>query len=376
MAITVGAALSLSGRFAIQGQQAQRGLTLWAADTNVAGGIYVADRSAHLPVELLIFDDASRSAQAVAASEHLIGADRVDLLVGPYSSVLTLAVAPVAERHRKVLWNHGGSTDAVTSQGLRYLVNLLSPASHYFTGVLDMARELDPAATRVALLHGVRGTFPQAVIGGAETYARQQGLQIVCKAPYPPLESDFTSLAAQVAALHPDIILGVGQTEADLAFARQLTQQRSTAVVIGLVAAPIALFPQTLGADAHGMVGPSQWEPGVRYTPELGPTPVGFTAHFRHQFQVDPDYVAAQAYAIGLVIQRCIELTGTLRDESLLEAARILDLTTFYGNFKLDRATGAQIGHRLVVVQWQHGAKRIVWPPAAAEQPFLLTRRS
>ena len=365
--ISVGAVLSSSGRFAAQGEQARRGLILWAEDVNAAGGLDVRDRGGRRPLELIVYDDESRSGPATARAARLIVEDRVDLLVGPYSSVLTLAVAPLAERHRKVLWNHGGASDALAGRGLRFVVNLPSPASRYFAVVLEMVKALDPAAGRVALLHGARGTFAQAVSAGVEAHARDGGFEVVFNAPYPPSGADFTSAVVEVTARQPDVILGVGPTEADLEFARQLKAHRVRARVLGLVAAPIQLFKQVLGPDAHGFVGPSQWEPGVRHRPALGPTPAQFVAHFRDRFGVEPDYPAAQAYAVGLVAQKCVEGAGTLRDEPVREVANGLAVTTLYGDFKLDARTGAQVGHALVVVQWQGQAKPIVWPPAVAE---------
>src|SRR5437763_6950245 len=158
----VGAALSLSGPFAAHGRQAQHGLALWAEDANAAGGLVVRDRGGQWPIALVIYDDASRSAQATAATEKLLGDECVDLLIGPYSSMLTLAVAPVAERHGKVLWNHGGASDAVTRAGFRGVVSLLSPASHYFVGLLELVRTRDPTRRRVARRRGAHGTLPQA----------------------------------------------------------------------------------------------------------------------------------------------------------------------------------------------------------------------
>src|SRR5919201_4593558 len=194
LTIKVGAALSLSGPFAAHGRQAQRALALWAADVNAAGGLVVRDRGGQWPVALVIYDDASRSAQATATTEQLLGDERVDLLIGPYSSMLTLAVAPVAERYGKVLWNHGGASDAITRAGFRGVVSLLSPASRYFAGLLELVRTRDPTARRVALLHGARGTFPQAVSAGAAAYSRRHGLQVVLQRPYPPPGAGFASL--------------------------------------------------------------------------------------------------------------------------------------------------------------------------------------
>ncbi len=365
--VTVGAALSLSGRFAVQGQQARRGLTLWAEDVDAAGGLAVRELGARVTVRLLVHDDQSRTGAAAALAERLIVDDRVDLLVGPYSSALALAAAPVTERHRKVLWNHGGSSNAIDDAGFRYIVNLLAPAGKYFVGLLDMVRAAAPAARRVAILHGARGTFPRAVSAGAEAHAARVGFELVLTASYPPTEDGFADLVARVIASRPDVILGVGTTDADLAFARALVAAGARASAIGMVAASIEHFGEVLGPTAHGFFGPSQWEPGVRHRPELGPTSAEFVARFRARFGAEPDYPASQAYAAGLVAQRCVEIAGTLDDDAVLGAARDLALTTFYGDFRLDPMTGRQVGHRLVVVQWHGRARRIVWPPTVAE---------
>ena len=365
--IVAGAALSLSGRFAPQGTQAHRGLSLWAEDLNDAGGLVVRQRGDQAPIALIVYDDQSRAGPAIAATERLIVRDRVDLLVGPYASSLTLAVAPVADRHGKVLWNHGGSSDAIAERRFRCLVSVPSPASQYFAGVLAMIGTCAPDVRRLALLGSARGTFTQAVLGGAAAYARGHGLEVALRATYPQEPSAFAPLASRVGSGEPDVILGVGRTEDDLAFAQACRAGRLRARVIGLVATPIALFKQTLGGAADGFVGPSQWEPGVRYQPESGPTSEQFVARFRDRFAVAPDYPAAQAYAAGLIAQNCVAVAGTLEDEALRAAADALALTTFYGRFRLDAATGQQVGHELVVVQWQGARKRTVWPAEAAE---------
>jgi branched-chain amino acid transport system substrate-binding protein len=75
-----------------------------------------------------------------------------------------------------------------------------------------------------------------------------------------------------------------------------------------------------------------------------------------------------------LVIQRCLELAGTLRDDALRDAANALRCRTFYGDFRLDPASGEQVGHLIVIVQWQNGAKRVVWPPDVAETEPIRAR--
>jgi ABC-type branched-subunit amino acid transport system substrate-binding protein len=179
-------------------------------------------------------------------------------------------------------------------------------------------------------------------------------------------------LVERIAALRPDIVLGVGTTEADLAFARESRRQRLVPGVLGLVAAPIEHFQEALGSDASGFCGPSQWEPMLQDQPDIGPSSGEFARRFRARFGVEPDYPAAQAYAAGLIAGACANRAGTLEQEALRRAAFALDLTTFYGRFRLDPRSGQQAGHDMVVVQWQAGRKQIIWPPATATAPIQL----
>ncbi|MGE3912131.1 MAG: ABC transporter substrate-binding protein, partial [Chloroflexota bacterium] len=305
--LTVGASLSLSGRFAVQGRQAYQGLTLWADDVNRAGGLTVHPGEPPLPVRLIIYDDASRRANAAANTERLISEDGVHLLLGPYSSVLTLAAAEAAAPHDRTIWNHGGSSDAMDARGWQHVVTLLSSASRYFEPLLEMAAQQDGRPIRtVALLRGAQGTFPAAVIGGARDHARRLGLGIVfdgmypevrhtAPSPQPPYEGEgvHSVLVRQLADLAPDLILGAGTTEADIAFALEIRRQGVNSALIGLVAAGVQAFREALGADAAGICGPSQWEPTAAAQPDIGPSSAAFARSYRARFRAEPDYPAA-----------------------------------------------------------------------------------
>src|SRR5258708_4653821 len=81
--IVIGASLSLTGDFSIDGNAFKRGYELWASDVNAAGGLLGRQ------VQLKILNDASSPTQVVTNYQQLISSDHVNLTFGPFSSLLT-----------------------------------------------------------------------------------------------------------------------------------------------------------------------------------------------------------------------------------------------------------------------------------------------
>jgi branched-chain amino acid transport system substrate-binding protein len=365
---------SLTGRYHGPGRQARAGVQAWIDDTNREGGLRVNDRSAPRPVRLVCYDDAGQSERCQVLTERLIVDDRVDILLGPYASGLTRRAAAVAEQHQRVLWNHGGSTDAVYRDGYAWVVGILTPASRYFHGLIDAVVDSYPALQRVAILHGTTGAFPRDVAAGAAQHCQERRIADVQSIAYAPDTDDFTPLLHALQADPPELLLGVGRIEDDLRLAAQLADIGLPCKAVGLIVTPLQQFQTTLGKIANGFTGPSQWEPGVVTQPDYGPS----TAEVLRSFQrytaedIDIDYPMAQAYAGCLVVQRCIETVRSLDQAALRHVAGELDFTTFYGRYRIDPRTGRQLGHVMPVVQWQQDGKAMVWPPEMRQQPLLL----
>jgi branched-chain amino acid transport system substrate-binding protein len=138
----------------------------------------------------------------------------------------------------------------------------------------------------------------------------------------------------------------------------------------GFIVASIKLFKDELGEASEGFLSSSQWEKGIRIDPDIGPTPEEFFSSFVSIYSKEPDYVAAQGYNVGIIIEKCIQETGTLDDLTLREFAKGAQFKTFYGHFKTD-SNGNQIGHDMVVVQWREGKKVIVYPKFVAQTKIV-----
>jgi branched-chain amino acid transport system substrate-binding protein len=348
--VLVGASLPLTGALRRQGEQAHQGLRLWADWARAAG--------AGAPPRLVVLDDGGRRSLAEAHARRLLAAERVDALLGPYSSGLVLAVAPLAAAAGAVLWNHGGTSDAILRRGWRHVVTVPSPASDYLRGLPARIRRLEPRASRIAILHARAGTFAAEVARGAAAGAIEAGFAAV---RVTAVESFGDAGAVLGPALDPapDLLVSVGAFRDDVAVARRWAALPARPA-LAVVGAGLAAFGEALGDLAEGVWGPSQWEPLPGAAPALGPDTAWFLAAFEGAFGRRPEYPAAQAFATGVILDECRRRAGGLESAALLEAARGLDARTFFGGFRLDPGTGRQVSHAIRLVQWRDGRKQVV----------------
>jgi len=282
------------------------------------------------------------------------------VLLGPYGSGATRAVAPIAAAHGKILWNHGGSSDAVAEAESAHVVSVLSPASDYLRDLPRLVRRRT-GARRATILHARQGTFGASVRGGIEAGAREAGFDAVRALAFDTPLRDAEALLATALVDRPDLLVVAGRFDDDVAILRERGLLEAVGT-LACVAAGTAAFQHELGLLAEAVVGPSQWEPGVYERPSIGPASAQFCAEFRRVFQRDHGYVAGQAYGLGLILGECIRSAGSLEDRDLLAVARRLDTTTFYGPFRLDPGSSRQVGHRILLVEWRDGRKRLLAP--------------
>ena len=372
--IVIGHPAAMSGSYAKAAEQAVGGVQAavdWVNDTR--GGVMVGGQKKMLVYKK--YDCESKKEAVTSLLERLITTDKVDFTFAPYSSGLTLAGAPIAEKYGKVYMDHGGASDNIFKQGFEYIVQTIGPGSRYHAGTLEMVKKIDPSAKRVALAYE-DSEFARSVMDGAEARAKELGFDIVFKGTYPAKITDLTPLLSDLKAANPEIVIGGGHFQDGQLMNSQMADLDINPKLLSLIAAAtLPAFGEALGEKAEGVMGPSHWEYGVTFSEEgakkegktwIGPSQDEYVALFKKAVGKDmlPDYHAAEASAAVLALVLAVEKVDSVDNDKVRAALGDLTFMSFYGGWDIDD-TGKQIGHSMVDVQWQNGKRVIVWPEAA-----------
>ena len=369
--IVIGHPACLSGKYAKAGEQAIGGVKAcidWV--NNVYGGVALGGKK--VPLAYKYYDCESKKESVTSLIGRLITVDKVNVVFSAYSSGLTLRGAPVAESRKMLYMDHGGANNKIFSQGFQYIVQTIGPGSSYHEGTLDMIKHFDPGAKRAALAYE-DSEFAKSVMGGAEIHAKKLGFDIVFKRTYPKGVNDLTPLLSALKPAKSDFIIGGGHFEDGQLLNRQLADLDIDTKALSLIAAAtLPTFYEALTSMAEGVMGPSHWEYGVKYSaqgaqkvglPWIGPNQDEFVSLFKKALgkEMIPDYHAAEAGAQVLAYVKAVEAAKSVDPTEVRKALGELKFMSFYGGWDVDD-TGLQVGHSMVNVQWQMGKRIIVWP--------------
>lgn len=347
--IRIGVSLSLSGKYAQMGLMQQKGFQLWQSLTNAHGGLLNKE------VHLVIHDDESKAQKAKTLYTQMIEQDGVDLVFGPYSSTISKAILPVTERLKYPVLLSGASADSLWEQNYKYAYGVYTPASKYTVGFLQLLTR--KRITDIAII-SVDNAFSQSLSASTKSWAGKFRLNIVFFEELTSVHGFEEALTkAQAAGARAVIVCGHMKESVAVAKALRAINWQPEAYYAS-VGPATEDYHKILGEDANLAFSSSQWEPSVGTHFPRGKE---FIDTFTKTYELKPTYHAATAFAAGMILQAAVDITGNIDREELKSTFSLMDTTTLIGRYGVDKS-GWQMRHFPLIIQWQDGEKRVVWP--------------
>lgn len=384
--LVIGFTASQTGKYNVSSTRQVNGLKLWMNQVNDAGGIKLSDGTV-IKFKAVSYDDESNKDRVQELYTRLATEDNADFLISPYSSGLTAAAAVIAEQYGKVMITTGAASDKTYKEGYTLIFQAYTPASRYLSGAVDLLAHLDPSVKKVAFVYE-NTKFATTVVEAAKVYAEEKGYDVVLFEGYDAETTDFGPFINKIVESGAKAVLGGGHFQDGSTFARQIHEKGVKLNFFTLLVAPPEPDFADLGDAALGVIGPSQWEPLVAFTPEaakeaglewFGPLNEEFVKAYKDAYNEEPSYHSIGGYAAGLILQKAIMDADSMDPMAVKEAMDKMDILTCYGHIKFEtspEAHGLQIGHDMVYIQWQKDqagnlVKQVVWPLEGATAEAL-----
>ena len=349
--IVLGTAMSQTGKYAREGKFYVDGYTITVDAINKAGGVKVGGKAYKLVLKM--YDDQSDPNLSVRLYTRLVTSDKVNFLLGPYSSGIVIPASSVSEKYEIPMVQGGGASGKIFDRGYKYIFGTLPKAEFYFQSAIEAATKLNPPIKTAALAYS-NEAFDRSVAEGSRQLLKEFKIEKVYDEEYQPATQDFTSILAVIKSKNPDMILVAGHTENSLNFIRQAqAADVNPKMWVFTVGPPTADFRKVLGKAAEYAYGVTPWLADMDVGGEIFATAREFNKQFQERFGYEADYHVSAGAAAVLAFKFGIEKANSLDAKKVRDVLAGLDVETLYGRVKFD-PTG-QIAMGQVLIQIQEG---------------------
>jgi branched-chain amino acid transport system substrate-binding protein len=375
--VVLGAAVSLTGKYSVNGKNTKDGYDLAVKRINEMGGVKIGGKAHKLKV--VYYDDESTPARGAQLAERLINQDGVKFLLGAYSSGLTKAIAPITEKYKVPHVEGNGAARELFTQGYKYLFAVLSTSDYYLRDAVNLAAEVakehgrDPKTLKLAMAFE-NDPFSLDVRDGILEDAKKYGMHVVIDDKLPPDINDMSATLTKVRAVKPDALLVSGHEKGATLVVRQTAEMRIDVPIVATTHCDSAKIAENMPRLAEGVLCASQWDRSLTYKDKWFGTADDYAKLFEKEFKYPAPYQAAESTASVLVFADAFARAGSLDPEKVRDAIAKTDMMTFYGPIKFDQ-TGKNTAKPMVLYQVLDGQYKVVAPRKWAEAKLVWPRK-
>ncbi len=355
--IVIGMSLPLSGPVADRAKPGMEGYQYWVDELNANGGLLGRE------VELKVLDDGFDQQTAVSDYNRLISQDKVDLLLGTFSSDLNIAVAPIAERYGYVYVEPSGGADEIFDRNFKYLF-FAQPATtqklpdRFVELIASMPEDERPETLALAQIDDPNTTQAAALF---EEQLGELGVETVYNETYAPDTTNFDSIANSIKQEDPDLVINGAIAVDGMSLIQSMQKVGFSPEMLYQMNAPTdPTYVETVGeANTEGIFTYLAWSSEATY-----PSNEEFVSGYTEEYGYAPSEDAANSYTAGQVLATAVEAVGSLDQDAIRDWLHENPVETIVGPLDWDESGRPQ--GDMLLGQFQGGSIEIVSPESAA----------
>jgi branched-chain amino acid transport system substrate-binding protein len=366
--LKIGMSLPLTGPVADVSKSGYEGYRLWASQVNAGGGMLGRQ------VKLKVLDDGFEPNQSASNYTRLISRDKVDLLLGTFSSLLNAPDSAIAARQNMLYVEPSGGAPTLFTRGFKNLFFAQPGTSATLPDQFVAYISSLSAGQRPKTAAYITQDDPSAspAVAAFKQKLEAMGVKTLYNQTYDPSLSNFDTIASSIAHKSPELVLQGAVAGDGAQFVRSLQKLSFSPKVLFQTNAPgDESYANAIGgkASAEGVFTALAWSPQAKYAGNAQ-----FVAAYTKAFGHAPSEDAANSYTAGQVLAAAVKAVGRIDQKALAAWLHAHTVDTIVGPLKWD-ATGVPEGS-LLLAQWQSGSLQIVAPKNASTTTTVIGART
>lgn len=356
--LRIGASLPLTGPVADVSKPGYQGYQAWQKKINAAGGLLGRQ------VEFVVLDDGFDQNTVVANYNRLISQDRVDLLLGTFSSFLNLPASTIAERYGMLYIEPSGGAAEIFERGLKRLFfaqpGTTKDVPDRFVDYISALPPGDrPQTAAYSTQNDPSADVPVQIF---QQKFEALGIRTVHRSDYPADTANFDAMASTIAQAAPDLVVHGAVTADGVGMIRSFQKVGFSPKFLFQTKSPSdpLTFPDGIGkGNTEGIFTTAAWHPKA-----TTPGNAEFVEAYKAQFNEDPTEDAASSYTATQVLEAGVKAVGKIDQDAIAQWLHANSVPTVSGTLAWDERGVPKAS--MLLVQWQKGQIEVVAPAEAA----------
>lgn len=361
-----GGTISESGALAAPGKGVRDGYRIWREYVNnELGGINVNGQ--RRKIELKLYDDESSKDRLINLYRRLINQDGVKYLLGPFSSGLSLAVVPIAERNNVPLV--APTVTLLSAYRSENMFGVFPPNTTYFPTMLQPVLNLEEnRPSRAALIiaddpgHNAAAKKIVQTLEGTD-------IELVMEKRVSPRPNELGAEITEAANKNADFFIGEVYTQGAIAAVKAAQNQEYLPKAMAFASGPSnPAFKDSLGTAAEGTIAPAPYHLQSKAEGPYFETNKNYIKQSQKHLDREPGSIAyPMATAAGLAYQRAFEEhAASTAPSDVVAGLNKVNMDTVVGHIEFidqGKVKNANLNADVFVVQVQDNNINAIYPP-------------
>jgi len=369
--ILIGAVYPFTGNLAIQGNAAFNGADIAREMVNEKGGVFG---------KKVVFEkvDAPNPAAATNETQRFITQKQVKLIIGSYSSSISLAASAVAERNKVVWAEMGGMSDEITNRGFKYTFRATANTSQVGIGAAEFVADKvasalakQPKELKIALIHE-DSAFGTGIMDAMQKKSKELNLNVVLVIPYSAKTADLSPLILKLKDVAPDVLVATQYLNDEILFFKQAKELGFVVKAFVGTGGTVGMkdFRSAIGTQSKGVLEVDQPAADVNKA-GLAADQAALLKEFVNRYKArtgddqPPSPAMGGFFATTLLLTHVLPKAGDLDPDKIRAAYLSLDIPIGgmpNGNGIKFREDGQNQRTLMIARQWQGDSFSVIWP--------------
>lgn len=366
--IVLGAAISLSGKYSLSGEQAKNGYDFAVKKINEIGGVKVGGKTYQL--EIQYYDDESNPLKAIALAGRLIQHEGIEFLLGNSNLNSSMAVAEEIKKFSVPMIDINTFSRYLLDEHNKYFFTISGNGEENLNLVIDLFSKQNQNSSIAIITE--QDKFFQDIKSSLLEKINDYNFNLIFDEVLPGDLNNLKEIIKKTQTLSPDLLIILANSDDNIKVLDKLASLKTDIpmVAIGECFTDKDYQKENINSLTDYIICSSEWHKSLNYQDDIFVNSNNYAKLFEDNYNYKPSSKVVKSSAAVLLYKNALERADSFDKDKIQDALKNTDLMTFFGPIKFNKE-GSNIYNQNLLFQTQEKKNKIISPEKFADGELI-----